>query len=235
MKVHSRNLTPVATQAKPAKKPRSPSPRKPESLRVRLRHATVEAILDATQEVLIETGGKASVGAIAAHAGIAVGTLYNHFRDRDQLIQALLRQRYEEFANKLDASLLADDKRGFEVHLRQFVLTMLTHFDTNRRYLKLVLSTEIARLSDKGDPRHPMNQFHRRIVPLFERGVREGLIAKDDPELLAAMLMGTLRGYLLSNVDDDNFVFADYADRIVNIFLHGALIATAHATQSRSR
>ena len=200
---------------------------------MRLRHATVEAILDATQEVLIETGGKASVGAIAAHAGIAVGTLYNHFRDRDQLIQALLRQRYEEYASKLDAALVADEKRGFEAHLRQFVLTMLTHFDTNRPYLKLVLSTEIMRLSDKGDPRHPMNQFHRRIVPLFERGVREGLIAKDDPPLLAAMLMGTLRGYLLSNVTDDDFVFAGYADRIVNIFLHGAL--GAHATQSRSR
>lgn len=69
---------------------RSSKATKPPPLKTRLREAASEAILDAVEDILLERGlDGASIASIAERAGVAVGTLYNYFPDRDAMIQAL--------------------------------------------------------------------------------------------------------------------------------------------------
>jgi AcrR family transcriptional regulator len=65
-------------------------------LRERFRREVASSIAAAAEEVFAEQGLHAShVGDIAKRAGVAVGTLYNYYEDRDALLAALLRERTE--------------------------------------------------------------------------------------------------------------------------------------------
>ena len=56
-------------------------------LRDRMREATIQALLAAAEKTLVTDGIQAAkIETIAAAAGVAVGTVYNYFEDRDHLL-----------------------------------------------------------------------------------------------------------------------------------------------------
>lgn len=55
----------------------------------------VDALLRAALETFIESGVDAPVRAIAARAGVGVGTVYRHFPHRTDLIKAILRREVD--------------------------------------------------------------------------------------------------------------------------------------------
>src|SRR5438477_203996 len=75
-------------------------------LRERLKGETQRAILEAAEEVFGESGlSGARMEDIAGRAGVSVGTLYNHFKDRDALLKDLIVARREELLARLDGVL----------------------------------------------------------------------------------------------------------------------------------
>jgi AcrR family transcriptional regulator len=54
-------------------------------------------ILDAAAELFAERGLHVSLDEVAERAGVGVGTVYRRFADRDELVDALLQARVEEF------------------------------------------------------------------------------------------------------------------------------------------
>ena len=62
------------------------------------RSRTRQTLLDAALRVLAENGEGFSVTEVAARAGVSHGTFYNYFRDRDELMDALVLYSVEEFA-----------------------------------------------------------------------------------------------------------------------------------------
>ena len=88
--------------------PGGKSPQSPQKLRQRFREATSRAVLEAAEQVFAEDGlHGASMSRIAERAGVAVGTLYNHFKDREALFNALLDQRRAELLDELDRARAA--------------------------------------------------------------------------------------------------------------------------------
>ncbi len=69
-------------------------------------HDKRERILAAALELFAEQGFHgAPTSAIAARAGIGVGTIYRYFKDKDDLIQQLFRQLHQSFRLRLTADL----------------------------------------------------------------------------------------------------------------------------------
>ncbi|MEU6315612.1 helix-turn-helix domain-containing protein [Streptomyces sp. NPDC047014] len=68
-----------------------------------------ERLLDAARQVVAEEGTQASLRDVARRAGVGLGTLYRHFPTRDDLLEALLRVRFDELASLADALLDDDD------------------------------------------------------------------------------------------------------------------------------
>src|SRR6186713_2975626 len=98
-------------------------------LRERFRAETRDAILVAAERALGEHGARgAKMEVIAKAAGIAVGTLYNYFADRQELIEALLDLRRSELIARLDAALDESAERPFEGRLEAFLGAGLAHF-----------------------------------------------------------------------------------------------------------
>ena len=62
----------------------------------------VERMLDAAAELLEELGAEAlSTSAIAARAGVSVGSLYQFFPDKNAVVEALARRSFERFSQLL--------------------------------------------------------------------------------------------------------------------------------------
>src|ERR1700742_3453915 len=95
-------MTAASTDAAPAGQPpgasRCPSPSKGDRTRRRLLDA-------AAAEVARHGRAGASLTAIAAAAGLKLGSIYFHFGSRDQLIDAMLEEGVRESLARLDRAM----------------------------------------------------------------------------------------------------------------------------------
>jgi AcrR family transcriptional regulator len=77
------------------------------------RRAEVErndrALLQAARAVVAEDGAHASVAAIAARAGVGVGTLYRRYRTKEQLFQHLCTLALDDYLRAAEEGLAHDD------------------------------------------------------------------------------------------------------------------------------
>jgi AcrR family transcriptional regulator len=68
-----------------------------------------QALLKAAREVLSTEGAHASVAAIAAHAGVGIGSLYRRYRTKEELFQHLCEIALDDYARAADEGLAFDD------------------------------------------------------------------------------------------------------------------------------
>jgi AcrR family transcriptional regulator len=103
---------------------------KKRTLRERFREETAREILIAAEQVFTEQGlSGAAMSMIAERAGVAVGTLYNRFKDREALLGALLDDRREELLERLDEALAEAAAEDLRTRLHAFVLTLLLELE----------------------------------------------------------------------------------------------------------
>lgn len=67
------------------------------------------ALLDAAREVLAMDGAHASVAAIAARAGVGIGSLYRRYRTKDELFQRLCELSLDQWIEAAEVALTRDD------------------------------------------------------------------------------------------------------------------------------
>jgi AcrR family transcriptional regulator len=206
--------------------PNSPSRSKILPLRARLREETSKAILEAAEQVFGSQGlAGARMEDIAARAGVAVGTLYNHFHDRDALLSELLASRRHDLARRLDDELRRHDGEEFARQLEAFIGAVLSHFEEHRPFLAILLEGEHSRTSPVvprgARPNAALLEVYKRVQQLVDRGVALGVLRKDD--LHPSFLMGLLRSVLARELYVPTHVpFAERAPQIAAFFLRGA-------------
>src|SRR5678815_4687693 len=103
---------------------------------------------------------------IAKRAGVAVGTLYNYFADREALIRALFESRRARLRPQLLAVVAASSELGFEARLRRFVTDLLAVFEQHRRFFKVAIETEHLKPSASTMPQD-IQMMLREIHPLL--------------------------------------------------------------------
>jgi AcrR family transcriptional regulator len=57
-----------------------------------------ERVMSAGRELFAREGPQAQMDDIAAHAGVGIGTVYRHFPTKEALLTAMVRERFQEFA-----------------------------------------------------------------------------------------------------------------------------------------
>lgn len=114
-------------------------------MRARVREAAATVILEAAEEVAAARGLEAtSTAAIAERAGVAVGTLYNYFPDRDALLAALFKLRRDALLPRLAAAAEATAHLPFEERLRAYLVGVAGAFDEFRRFCRVAMAAEGA-------------------------------------------------------------------------------------------
>ncbi len=203
------------------------SPLKDGGLRARLRVAVHDSLLEAAERALVEEGVEgASLLSIAKRAGVAVGTIYNYFQDRQELFHELFTKRKSELVSQVDAEMKTWAEQKFEAQLLGFATLLLKHWDSRREFMRVVLASEPLRLQmmcDKsGRLRTIGNELNARVERIMRAGVREKRVREEEVPLLATVFFSVLRGILLARIEDKGSL-ADSAPRAVQMFLHGAV------------
>jgi AcrR family transcriptional regulator len=118
------------TQLDPRRKPRQSRSR-----------ATVDAILQATAQVLVRDGyQKTTTNRIATRAGVSVGTLYQYFPNKDALVVALCEQHSQEMMTLLSASIAELQDATPERATKVIVRAMLQAHAVNPKLHEAIIS-----------------------------------------------------------------------------------------------
>lgn len=184
-------------------------------MKERQRQAATQAIIEAAEQVAAERGlENTSIAAIAERAGVAVGTLYNYFPDRDHLLASWLQYRRDELVPKIEAAALIGAKLPFDRRLRAYVTAVLQVFEGKRQFIRVMstLDPKVMKVKEKQPP------VLATMVTTLESMFRP--VAPDRAEHYARMLVGMIRGIAHWRADQDMPLDQD-ADLIADTFLKG--------------
>jgi len=194
------------------------SPRRRLALRSQLRETVRATILDAAEELIAARGlHAAALAQIARKAGVAVGTLYNYFTDRDALIRALFESRRAALRPQLLAAASIGLDLPFEHRLRGFVHEALAVFERHRRFIKVAIETEHLKLT----PSTAAQDLERGLAPIVASGVAERALSPATAALLPMLVTSAIRAVVMRGTAEGTAFVTD-ADAIVSILLDGA-------------
>lgn len=174
--------------------PHSPaiSPRKaPKQQRSR---ATVDAILEATAQVLVEHGyEKSSTNLIARRAGVSIGSLYQYFPNKEALVLALAEKHVADMMAELMAKLGAAQGLPLRPALRVMIDGLMAHHADKPR-VHQVLIEEIPRIAGL----ERMLEMDRMMVDMIAVALthREERLRPQNVELAAFTLVHAVQGVM---------------------------------------
>ena len=185
-----------------------------------------KAILDAAEEVFAESGFHgARIQDIATRARIAVGTVYNHFAQKDDLLKALLEERSDELLSQLRPR--EGDPEAFRARLEVRIERMLGYIERHRAFFAIANEHGLfgsaapgARLEAR--PAGKAEKFRAGFRELVEEGVASSELESFDAEVLARFLGSTMRGFVLTSLEGGVSDAKADAAMTVELFLHGA-------------
>ena len=183
-------------------------------MRLRAREAASTVILEAAEEVASQRGLEAtSTAAIAERAGVAVGTLYNYFPDRDALIAALFKLRRDEMVPRIAAAAEETRMLPFEPRLRAYLGGVTRAFDAFRRFVRVAISAD-------GAARVPAKQTIVMDTVVAELVQILRSVTPKSAEEYARMIFGSLRALVHWRLERDE-PLEPVAGLVVDTFLQG--------------
>jgi AcrR family transcriptional regulator len=153
--------------------------------------ASVDAILDATIQVLLRAGREAlTTTRVAARAGVSVGTLYQYFPNKNALLQAALRRHLDEVTEAVER--ICREQQG--KRLGAMACALVDGFlDAKMKDPK----TSVALYSVSSDVDGA--RIAKRMALRSNEAIAKMLKTScdpmgKDPQLVASMLQGTMAG-----------------------------------------
>jgi AcrR family transcriptional regulator len=152
---------------------------------------TRREILDAVHHLLGEVGSAdISLSEVAHAVGIGRTTLYEYFKDKDDLIASLVEDRLPEVLEDLVGEVTADDPRE-----RLAALAVITvRFVVSDPVLGLILHREAPLLSTAAQDRIRMahSDLAAEMVAAYRRGVATGVFRAIAPDIVGRFLQDTI-------------------------------------------
>lgn len=158
-------------------------------------------ILEATHALLAETGtADIPLGDVAARVGIGRTTLYEYFRDKDDLIASLV----EETLPGVIADLIAGVPGGLSIVDRlRHLIRATVEFVVDDPVLGLILHRELPRLSAEAQERVRVAhaELSREMGALYLAGVTEGRFRAMAPDLAGRFIQETIMSAARAIID----------------------------------
>ena len=161
---------------------------------------TRQGILDSAIGLLISEGIQGlTMGRVAAEAGVAKGTLYVYFKNKDEILDAALEASFDPVLQEQTLILSSDvppDKR-----LEAFSLCHLRFFDERRELIRVLMYDRERTRSERNrftDSRY--RSSIRQVAAVLDEGVQQGLFAHLDAEKVAAMFIEANMGMVMQRI-----------------------------------
>ena len=152
-----------------------------------------ESIIQAAIEVFSRKDFKgASISEIAQKAGVADGTIYQYFKNKEDLFFSIPIEKTKEFRSQLELHL--EGISGALNKLRKFVWYFLYFFKTNPGYGRiLMLEMRVSKSFVQTKTYDFLKQSVSPALDIIAEGQKEGVVRTDvDIYILRHLVLGTL-------------------------------------------
>lgn len=187
-----------------------------------------QRILQAAIEVFAENGFfQSRVSAIAERAGVADGTIYLYFKNKEELLLAAIANAFDAFLELAHAEIQASsDPRE---QLRRLALLHLTALGSDRN-LATVFQTELrqsARFLVQFS-QHQLKRYFDVIRDVIRAGQRSGVFRYElSDKIVANCFFGALDEMVTSwLLSEHEYPLAGAADAVVEVLLGGLAVRT---------
>lgn len=162
-------------------------------------------ILDAALKVFSEYGYKgASMRMIASTARISIGGVYLYYKNKEELYLTLIKERLDDLSDKVKTSI-----SGIEDPVKAISTFMVLYIEYAKSHRELILAQGREHGFAFGiDMKREFFKKQRDIIEeIITRGVQSGIFAECNAKEATKIIIGTLRGYILSIVVDPDNLF----------------------------
>jgi AcrR family transcriptional regulator len=187
----------------------------------------IQSIKDAALRVISRKGmAAATMQEIAEEAGIAKGTIYLYFRDRDELVEKTFERAITELHRQVDAALDRDEP--FAAKLRSVLMAEMAFFRENREFFRLYNSLKFP----EGNPQQQRRQKRtcqpryrtrlERFARVLEEAMERGEIRRMNAMRLALFINEAVMAIIIERVVEEHPpTEEDDVDWIVSSILDG--------------
>lgn len=184
------------------------------------REEKFQRILDAAIEAFAEVGYyQCQVSKIARLAGVADGTIYLYFKNKEDILVRLFQERMGDFIHDIRTQL--KDCRSTQERLKAIIKTHFSYMEKNRS-LAIVTQLELRqsdikiRMAIGG----PLKEYFKLIEEVIAEGIERGEVVPMDVRIARQLVFGSLdeattdwimartQRTLLSEVEQMLFLFA---------------------------
>ena len=149
----------------------------------------------------------ATIADIASEAGIAKGTIYLYFRDRDELVEKTFERAMAQLHARIDAAVKSEKK--FDGQLRAMLAAKIEFFRENREFFRLYLSLRYP----EGNPQQQRRQKRtcqpqyqvrlKAFAQLLEEAMDRGEVRRTDPNRLALLIVEASNAIIVERVVEE--------------------------------
>lgn len=164
----------------------------------------------------------ATMQAIADEAGIAKGTLYLYFRNREALIARMGDLVIDQLLERIRSGINAE--QDFVSRLEALVRVKLTFFEEHRDFFRVYLALADPSLERPLRPDRRYRAYLADIAGLLQAAVRDGNIPMVDVERATLFLSGGVRNLILQRMREKSPPPIEEVVRFaVEMILHGLM------------
>jgi TetR/AcrR family fatty acid metabolism transcriptional regulator len=166
----------------------------------------------------------ASMQAVAAEAGIAKGTIYLYFKNREDMIARTADWAVAQLTKRLEPLLAESNRDPFPVRLRQIVETKIEflhdHREVFRLYREVCQPEESPAVTSKRHRRR--YEYLTSLAALLRRAMKRGEVQRADPERLALFIAEGVHAVMIRRLNEAKSPEPSVEARwIVDLVLHG--------------
>ena len=182
-----------------------------------------ESIIQAAIEVFSKKGFQAAgISEIAHRAGVADGTIYQYFKNKEDLFFSIPIEKTKEFRSQVELHL--EGISGALNKIRKFVWYFLYFFKTNPEYGRLLmLEMRVSKSFVKTETYDFLKQSVSSVLDIVAEGQKEGVIRTDvDIYLLRHLILGILE-HMVSRwlLKEAKYDLLDHHQEVSRILIDG--------------
>ena len=182
---------------------------------------TRRGILDAARGLFAAQGvKKTTLDDIAGSLHRTKTFIYHYFRNKDDLLGALVEAEGDEYVEELRKAI--DSVNGAREGFRAYVLARFNIFSRMGTYYRALREQYFEQYAFIEKARLKYDLFETEtLADILRLGVREGVFSVADPELVAHAILIALKGFELEWAAQDREVFERTIDALLSILFDG--------------
>lgn len=194
-----------------------------------------ESILEAAIRVFANQGYfQSTISQIAREAGVADGTIYLYYKNKEDILATFVRQQSARF---FDAFAKLEDRQKNALEKMQLLVRL--HFEVSQtdRHKALVYQVEMRRSPRlmKQEIKEALKMYHDLVGSIVEEGQQQGSIRHD-------LQLGLVKRMIFASVDEvittwvvsgGKYDLVKLAEPLVDMFFRGIGVAGAQTGQDQ--